>query len=207
MLKIVLNIVLCLLVVLKCAQSSPISNNNNQNNEDSKNFNAEASSDRRPLEIDSSLVLNSNKGGYRALPETLRRKLQLINFYFNHLNSENSDAERENGNVLLDDDEDDNDDLDEDEQQLSRVNYLVKKSSAPRRIFIGKRVFFEDDNDNADDDDDADSYDESAIVDKKNARRHLYLGKRRLQAGDKRSNQIHRIFIGKRGDIKRIFIG
>lgn len=45
------------------------------------------------------------------------------------------------------------------------------------------------------------------FVDKKNSRRHLFLGKRTPQQDKKRSGHIHRIFIGKRGEIKRIFIG
>ena len=45
------------------------------------------------------------------------------------------------------------------------------------------------------------------FVDKKNSRRHLFLGKRTPQQDKKRSGNIHRIFIGKRGEIKRIFIG
>lgn len=44
-------------------------------------------------------------------------------------------------------------------------------------------------------------------IDKKsNSRRHLFLGKRGLDR-KRNGHHIHRIFIGKRGEIKRIFIG
>lgn len=94
------------------------------------------------------------------------------------------------------------DQLDElNEDDFDKEKYFIRKS-APRRIFIGKR--YQDDYDELDRD--------YFNLDKKNARRHLFLGKRnQLQnpRGNqgKRNGQIHRIFIGKRGDIKRIFIG
>ena len=89
-----------------------------------------------------------------------------------------------------------------DDSLLDRERYVFSRAAAgaPRRIFIGRRA-----------QEDYDSNELSAI-DKRNVRRHLFLGKRNsnsklsaLQA--KRNGQIHRIFIGKRGDIKRIFIG
>ena len=79
----------------------------------------------------------------------------------------------------------------------------LKKKSAPRRIFIGKRTLsslFS----NPEEEESAE-YLTSFNHDKKNPRRHLFLGKRSLNANGKR--HIQRIFIGKRGDIKRIFIG
>lgn len=99
------------------------------------------------------------------------------------------------------DDEEENGGGDEDEER-----YLMARSfaAAPRRIFIGRR--------GADDFELAPSNEFISSLDKKNVRRHLFLGKRNsLQRGSplqaKRNGQIHRIFIGKRGDIKRIFIG
>lgn len=75
----------------------------------------------------------------------------------------------------------------------------INKKSAPRRIFIGKRAFaslYEP----------AEESGEYEDMVKKNPRRHLFLGKRSFKnANGKR--HIQRIFIGKRGDIKRIFIG
>jgi hypothetical protein len=77
-------------------------------------------------------------------------------------------------------------------------SYLsTNKRSAPRRIFIGKRTNSVDDADSFLTAGSGSGTDRFIDVDKKNSRRHLFLGKR----------QIHRIFIGKRGDIKRIFIG
>jgi hypothetical protein len=92
------------------------------------------------------------------------------------------------------------------------ADYQVEKKSAPRRIFIGKREFEsseeKDDKNNNEEfetaatNDDSDDDDEKALsLDKKNPRRHLFLGKR---AGKR---QIQRIFIGKRAGPNRIFIG
>jgi hypothetical protein len=93
-------------------------------------------------------------------------------------------------------------DADNDSNNDELVRFVSKKS-APRRIFIGKRDFITD-------------YDPSEGSDAINYLLHpLSMSKRdnlrRLsllnQGGQKRNGQIHRIFIGKRGDIKRIFIG
>lgn len=74
--------------------------------------------------------------------------------------------------------------------------YMSKKS-APRRIFIGKRHM--------------PTYDEFLNdYESGDAKRALYLSRlnKYLNSGKRNGQQqIHRIFIGKRGDIKRIFIG
>jgi hypothetical protein len=69
--------------------------------------------------------------------------------------------------------------VDDEELDNQEVKYIIKKS-APRRIFIGKRY-------NADD------------LERPVKYQNYFQGKR--------NGNIHRIFIGKRGDIKRIFIG
>lgn len=61
-------------------------------------------------------------------------------------------------------------------------------------------------NENKDEDDENNDVETNFNVDKKNSRRHLFLGKR-SRGDNKRSGHIQRIFIGKRGEIKRIFIG
>jgi hypothetical protein len=70
--------------------------------------------------------------------------------------------------------------IDDEDLDNQEVKYIIKKS-APRRIFIGKRY-------NADE-----------------LERQVIKYPNYFQA--KRNGNIHRIFIGKRGDIKRIFIG
>ncbi len=84
--------------------------------------------------------------------------------------------------------------------------FLIRKKSAPRRIFIGRRSLSSFDSD--------EESNESSVssLDKKNPRRHLFLGKRsshhaKNAASAAAKRHIQRIFIGKRGDIKRIFIG
>ena len=107
--------------------------------------------------------------------------------------------------LLNEENEDDEESGDEDEDEQ---RYLIARSfanAAPRRIFIGRRGA-------ADDFELSPSNEFISSLDKKNVRRHLFLGKRNsMQRGSplqaKRNGQIHRIFIGKRGDIKRIFIG
>lgn len=75
-----------------------------------------------------------------------------------------------------------------------------RELSVPRRIFIGRSL-----SDQYDLPEDLSDYLNSA--EKRNTRRHLFLGKR-FFGNDGKRNGIHRIFIGKRaGDIKRIFIG
>ena len=79
--------------------------------------------------------------------------------------------------------------------------FFIRKKSAPRRIFIGRRSLSSFDSDE-------DSSENVSGVDKKNPRRHLFLGKRTPSPTYSAAKRhIQRIFIGKRGDIKRIFIG
>ena len=89
----------------------------------------------------------------------------------------------------------DEDDLNSGEESDLERSLLIKRQQ-PRRLFIGRQLS---------NDDGSDSNEYFSNVDKKNARRHLFLGKRANRYG-KRSG-IHRAFLGKRGDLKRIFIG
>lgn len=83
--------------------------------------------------------------------------------------------------------------------------YNLDKKSAPRRIFIGKRSMSSPYGNNLDEEDSNELL-ESYSMDKKNPRRHLFLGKRSFKKANGKRH-IQRIFIGKRGEIKRIFIG
>jgi hypothetical protein len=96
---------------------------------------------------------------------------------------------------------DDDDEVESNEPDNdSAKKYMIKKS-APRRIFIGKRSdFFVNPNE----------FESSAEAEQNIKKRNLLLATRllnRFNPNDKRNKHINRIFIGKRGDIKRIFIG
>jgi hypothetical protein len=101
-----------------------------------------------------------------------------------------------NGNnleVTSAEEDDNNNDEDSDDESAALVGeyedsdlvHYMSKKAAPRRIFIGKRAY--------------NGLDDLAEYQKR-SRQNRYLN-------GKRNGQIHRIFIGKRGDIKRIFIG
>jgi hypothetical protein len=101
-------------------------------------------------------------------------------------NSANLEA---SGEEVDNDDENDDDTLiNEYEVTDSDIGHYMSKKAAPRRIFIGKRNY--------------NSLDDLAEYQKRESRHR----QNRYLSG-KRNGQIHRIFIGKRGDIKRIFIG
>jgi len=129
---------------------NPISSSSNTNSELSRISAADKNNDLQSLLERESALLN------------LKRKLS---------NNDDDDvSSAEELSSLLDDQ-----DLEDLADQLDDNDYdgkIISKKSAPRRIFIGKR-----------------------------------LSKTPASNGGKRNGQIHRIFIGKRGDIKRIFIG
>ena len=74
----------------------------------------------------------------------------------------------------------------ENDDDLADNDHFLMSKKAPRRIFIGKKR----------------NYDEEYPE-----KRQASGNRNKYYYGGKRNGQIHRIFIGKRGDIKRIFIG
>jgi hypothetical protein len=138
-----------------------------------------------PVSGTNDLVASNSPTGLRNENRDLLEAL-LIKYRQQQLNNLNAGSDSEELN-----NDEDNDDEDDEEYEVSDADlghYISKKATAPRRIFIGKRNY--------------NSFDDYVDYQKRDSR-----SRQNRYLNGKRNGQIHRIFIGKRGDIKRIFIG